>query len=39
MYVGDGKMIHSPNASKDVYVTDWKKWDTGNEFSGARRIL
>ncbi|WP_181272748.1 C40 family peptidase [Brevibacterium oceani] len=39
MYIGDGKMIHSPNASKDVYVTDWKKWDTGNEFSGARRIL
>ena len=39
MYVGDGKMIHSPNASKDVYVTDWKSWDTGNEFSGARRII
>ncbi|MCI4012794.1 C40 family peptidase [Brevibacterium sp. ZH18] len=39
MYIGDGKMIHSPNASKDVYVTDWKSWDTGNEFSGARRIL
>ncbi|SDS67362.1 NlpC/P60 family protein [Brevibacterium sandarakinum] len=39
MYVGDGKMIHSPNASKDVYVTDWKSWDKGNEFSGARRII
>lgn len=39
MYIGGGKMIHSPNASKDVYVTDWKKWDKGNEFSGARRIL
>ena len=39
MYIGGGKMIHSPNASKDVYVTDWKSWDKGNEFSGARRIL
>ncbi|WP_453985486.1 C40 family peptidase [Brevibacterium casei] len=39
MYIGGGKMIHSPNASKTVYVVDWKKWDKGNEFSGARRIL
>lgn len=39
MYIGNGKMIHSPNASKTVYITDWKKWDAGNEFSGARRIL
>lgn len=39
MYIGGGKMIHSPNASKTVYVVDWKDWDKGNEFSGARRIL
>ncbi|GAA1616370.1 C40 family peptidase [Brevibacterium sanguinis] len=39
MYIGDGKMIHSPNASKTVYVVDWKDWDKGNEFSGARRII
>ncbi len=39
MYIGDGKMIHAPNASKDVSVVDWKSWDKGDEFSGARRIL
>lgn len=39
MYIGDGKMIHSPNASKTVYVVDWKDWDKGKEFSGARRII
>ena len=39
MYIGGGKMIHSPNASKNVHVVDWQSWDKGNEFSGARRIL
>src|SRR5699024_3360190 len=38
-YVGDGGTIDSPDAAKDVYVTDWKKWDPGNESAGARRIL
>ncbi len=39
MYIGDGKMIHAPNASKDVSIVDWKSWDKGGEFSGARRVI
>ncbi|MFB9775989.1 NlpC/P60 family protein [Brevibacterium otitidis] len=39
MYIGHGKMIHAPNASKTVEIVDWKKWDSGGEFSGARRYL
>jgi cell wall-associated NlpC family hydrolase len=39
MYIGDGKMIHSPNADVSVQIVDWKQWDTGHEFAGARRIL
>jgi hypothetical protein len=37
--VGDGKMIHAPNASKSVEVVDWKAWDSGNQFVEARRYL
>lgn len=39
MYVGDGKMIHAPNESTTVSVTDWKQWDSKDEFSGAKRML
>ncbi|WP_085528592.1 NlpC/P60 family protein [Kocuria massiliensis] len=39
MYMGDGKMIHAPNESTSVSVTDWKTWDSKDEFSGARRML
>lgn len=39
MYIGDGKMIHSPNASKTVEIVDWKAWDTKNEYDGARRYI
>jgi gamma-D-glutamyl-L-lysine dipeptidyl-peptidase len=39
MYVGDGRMIHSPNAAVSVEIVDWEQWDTGHEFAGARRIL
>lgn len=39
MYIGDGKMIHSPNASSTVSIVDWERWDENNEFAGAKRIL
>lgn len=39
IYVGDGKMIHAPNASKSVEIVDWKAWDSGNQFVEARRYL
>ncbi|WP_029088277.1 C40 family peptidase [Brevibacterium album] len=39
MYIGDGKMIHAPNASKDVEVVDWQSWDRGGQFAGAKRHL
>ena len=39
MYIGDGKMIHSPNADVSVQIVDWKQWDSSHEFAGARRIL
>lgn len=39
MYVGGGKMIHSPNASKSVMISDWRAWDSSNEFAGAKRYL
>ncbi|WAL40452.1 NlpC/P60 family protein [Brevibacterium sp. BRM-1] len=39
MYIGDGKMIHAPNASTSVKVSDWRDWDSRGEFAGARRYL
>ncbi|WP_129662047.1 C40 family peptidase [Rothia uropygialis] len=39
MYMGDGKMIHAPNESTTVSITDWKQWDSKSEFSGAKRML
>lgn len=39
IYVGGGKMIHAPNASKSVEVVNWKSWDSGNQFVEARRYL
>ncbi|GAA4284116.1 C40 family peptidase [Brevibacterium daeguense] len=39
MYIGHGKMIHAPNASKSVEIVDWKKWDRGKQFAGAQRYL
>lgn len=39
IYVGGGKMIHAPNASKTVEVVDWKAWDSGRQFVEARRYL
>ncbi|WP_374928070.1 NlpC/P60 family protein [Kytococcus sedentarius] len=36
---GDGRMIHAPNPRESVCVVDWRAWDAGREFSGARRYL
>ena len=38
MYIGDGKMIHAPNAEESVSIVDWQVWDEDNEFSGAKRM-
>lgn len=39
MFIGGGKMIHAPNASKNVEIVDWKKWDRAGQFAGAKRYL
>lgn len=39
IYIGHGKMIHSPNASKDVEIVDWRAWDRSGQFAGAQRYL
>lgn len=39
IYIGHGKMIHAPNASKSVEIVDWRAWDRGKQFSGAKRYL
>lgn len=39
IYLGHGKMIHAPNASKSVEIVDWRAWDRGKQFSGIKRYL
>ncbi|MCQ4087622.1 C40 family peptidase [Saccharibacillus sp. JS10] len=39
MYIGDGKMIHSPKAGKTVEIIPISTAGYANEFSGARRYL
>ena len=39
MYIGDGKMIHSPNTSTHVRIDDIKTPAYWEEFSGARRYI
>src|SRR5699024_89659 len=39
MYVGDGKMIHAPNAGKSVEVVDWSSWDSSGQYVESRRYL
>ncbi|WLD92817.1 C40 family peptidase [Alkalihalobacillus sp. AL-G] len=37
MYIGDGKMIHSPNTSSTVRIDDYDAPGYGEEYAGARR--
>ncbi|MFM1652215.1 NlpC/P60 family protein [Brevibacillus sp. B_LB10_24] len=39
MYIGDGKMIHSPNASRTVEIVSIDEPAYAVEFAGARRYL
>ncbi|WP_408007471.1 NlpC/P60 family protein [Pseudalkalibacillus sp. A8] len=39
MYIGDGKMIHSPNSSTTVKIDDYDAPGYGEEYAGARRYL
>ncbi|WP_091662378.1 C40 family peptidase [Alteribacillus iranensis] len=39
MYVGDGKMIHSPNTSSTVEIIELEGSDYEVEYAGARRYL
>ncbi|MDW0110229.1 NlpC/P60 family protein [Sporosarcina aquimarina] len=39
MYIGDGKMIHSPNPKKTVEILSINAEPYRSEFSGARRYL
>ncbi|MEJ8305822.1 C40 family peptidase [Saccharibacillus sacchari] len=39
MYIGDGKMMHSPKAGKTVEIIPISTAGYANEFSGARRYL
>lgn len=39
MYIGNGKMIHSPNTSTTVRIDDYRAPGYGEEFAGARRYV
>ncbi|NUK29859.1 C40 family peptidase [Parageobacillus sp. VR-IP] len=39
MYIGNGKMIHSPNTSTTVRIDDYRAPGYGEEFAGARRYI
>ncbi|WP_407681694.1 NlpC/P60 family protein [Pseudalkalibacillus salsuginis] len=39
MYIGNGKMIHSPNSSTTVKIDDYDAPGYGEEYAGARRYL
>ncbi|MDW7615802.1 C40 family peptidase [Peribacillus simplex] len=39
MYIGDGKMIHSPNSSTHVRIDEIKTSGYGKEYAGARRYI
>lgn len=39
MYIGDGKMIHSPNSSTHVRIDEIKTSGYGEEYAGARRYI
>ncbi len=39
MYIGEGKMIHSPNTSTHVRIDEIKTSGYGEEYAGARRYI
>jgi gamma-D-glutamyl-L-lysine dipeptidyl-peptidase len=39
MYIGNGKMIHSPNTRSTVRIDDYRAPGYGEEFAGARRYI
>ncbi|MFJ5714198.1 NlpC/P60 family protein [Neobacillus sp. NPDC093127] len=39
VYIGDGKMIHSPNSSTHVRIDDIEASGFGKEYAGARRYI
>lgn len=39
IYAGDGKILHSPNSSRNVEIVDLARFDVDKEYSGARRYL
>ncbi|WP_110929164.1 C40 family peptidase [Bacillus massiliglaciei] len=39
IYIGDGKMIHSPNSSTHVRIDEIAVSGYGNEYAGARRYI
>ncbi|PMD06028.1 C40 family peptidase [Brevibacterium paucivorans] len=39
MYVGHGKMIHAPNASRSVEIVNWKSWGGARDFAGVKRYV
>lgn len=39
MYIGHGKMIHAPNASRSVEIVNWKSWGGARDFAGVKRYV
>lgn len=39
IYVGGGKILHSPNSARNVEIVDLDHFDVTKEYSGARRYL
>ncbi|MDK7748971.1 NlpC/P60 family protein [Brevibacterium sp. UMB10442] len=39
MYIGNGKMIHAPNASRSVEIVKWKSWGGARDFAGVKRFV
>lgn len=39
MYIGKGKMIHAPNASRSVEIVKWQSWGGARDYAGAKRYI
>ncbi len=39
IYVGDGRILHSPNSARNVEIVDLERFDVDKEYAGARRYL